>query len=689
VSGIAFSPDGRRLAALGTTVTIWDAANGQESPVRIVGTEPRGQSYPGQVAFSPDGSLLAVNRSSHVYVTGTADGVNAVRQTFTVRSATPGAGFFDATQRMALSPNGNRLAAQGESGTIRVYEPRTGQELYEIHAGRGHGLAYSPDGRLLASAGADGTVKVWDATAAPSPLAVPLNGNYPQKTRPAGSRGVGIYNPRESLALSPDGQVVASRRITTLSVRHVATGQVVGLPASGAAFPPMLWYSAVAHHPREPVLAVAGGESADAAERIILWDTARAAERASLPATGYVTGLAFSADGRLLAVAGQPRSGPGPNDVASVVELWDYFERKAVRSLRRPGERVGGVALSADGRRLLTVGVLERTGHAVLWDTATGEALRDFPTGAVFPDGVALSPDARWVAHGGTKLVVWDAETGQVARVLRGHGGRASALAFAPDGRLATLGLDRTLRVWELATGEVVLVVPNLPPSAEALTFSPDGRRLACIAVASQNTLVWDAGPFTDVARIDREAASAWRAAVEREAMKDDIARFLRESPSLTEPARRRALEWLAHYRDDPQRANRLAWQIVARPGGSPRDYGRALRLAVSAARLAPDSGPILNTLGVAQYRAGGYAEAAGTLARSAQLNHDEPGDLAFLAMAQHQLGAPDAARATLARVREALKQSRWSKDSEAQAFLAEAEALIDPTPTLKNAAPR
>ena len=93
--------------------------------------------------------------------------------------------------------------------------------------------------------------------------------------------------------------------------------------------------------------------------------------------------------------------------------------------------------------------------------------------------------------------------------------------------------------------------------------------------------------------------------------------------------------------------------------GGS---YAQALRYAEAACRLEPGNGNHLNTLGVAQYRAGRYQEALATLTRSDQIKSKvpngspAPSDLAFLAMAQHRLGKKAEARATLARLIQAMK---------------------------------
>ena len=59
--------------------------------------------------------------------------------------------------------------------------------------------------------------------------------------------------------------------------------------------------------------------------------------------------------------------------------------------------------------------------------------------------------------------------------------------------------------------------------------------------------------------------------------------------------------------------------------------------------------------------------------------NRTQPADLAVLAMTLYQLGQLDAARATLARLRESVQQKpRWANDADAQAFLREAEALME-----------
>jgi serine/threonine protein kinase/WD40 repeat protein/tetratricopeptide (TPR) repeat protein len=134
---------------------------------------------------------------------------------------------------------------------------------------------------------------------------------------------------------------------------------------------------------------------------------------------------------------------------------------------------------------------------------------------------------------------------------------------------------------------------------------------------------------------------------------------------------------------------DKRAWRMATGPI-SLRDHEQALDIARKAVALAPKSAACLNTLGVAQFRAGFYADTIHTLEKSlaASAGDNDAFDLYFLAMARRKFGDVLGARADFNRAvrwqREHPNpsQPRWS--AELNRFQAEAEAaLADPGPEL------
>lgn len=100
-------------------------------------------------------------------------------------------------------------------------------------------------------------------------------------------------------------------------------------------------------------------------------------------------------------------------------------------------------------------------------------------TGVV--NALAFSDDGRWLvsASGDRTILVWDAATMKILRVLRGHSNSVTSAAFTPDGKTIVSGsADGTIKLWSRVTEvEPTTIQPGIGPLQMAI--SPDGRFLA------------------------------------------------------------------------------------------------------------------------------------------------------------------------------------------------------------------
>ncbi len=154
-SGWLFSPDSARLAAgdLGGALKIWDVATGRD----LCTTELKNGRITG-LCFSPDGKRLAAVCSLREVRILAAESGHEV--------SPPLSGV--ATRCLQFSPDGERLATGLFDGTVKIWDS-SGQETLTLkgHTGPVSGLAFSPDGHRLISTAADMTVRIWDATPLP------------------------------------------------------------------------------------------------------------------------------------------------------------------------------------------------------------------------------------------------------------------------------------------------------------------------------------------------------------------------------------------------------------------------------------------------------------------------------------------------------------------------------------------
>ncbi len=403
IYSLAFSPDGRTLAAGRDKIAVWDLDAQNAMPLY-----ERNQLAV-SLAFSPNGQTIAAG--------GTKGEI--VQWDFRQSSQRwPLQGSKYGPRSLAFSPDGSFLATDGGIGTIMLFQPsrqhehilhlRVDVEIYAVESAH--------DGRMFALKRDTGYV-LWDPSGARPPIRVV---DLPQRQIAMqlsprgnvlavldGNRAIHLWDTNtgqpirqitnavatvERIALNPVETLVAGvgsdGDIMVSDFRSGATWSK-GAEATGHA-------RAVAFSPDGERLASGGMEGA-----IHLWG-ARSAEHLLMLQNGEsdVPALAFSPDGTLLAAAAD-----------SSIAIWDLKTRAVRRTLRGHAKRVTSLAFSPDGK-LIASGSLDET--ARLWDPVVGgEAIQigdaRNPTEVT---GVAFVGDGKTLATRlGTRIVrLWDVD---------------------------------------------------------------------------------------------------------------------------------------------------------------------------------------------------------------------------------------------------------------------------------------
>ena len=212
-------------------------------------------------------------------------------------------------------------------------------------------------------------------------------------------------------------------------------------------------------------------------------------------AMGSVRAMAFSPDGRELAVGG--------DSFADAPLLRDRVVRGGFTTTGPGSFGDGTVALAGQ----VELGGLRTTGpgRLKLWDLKSGKLKCDIAghsgnvVGLAFsPDGKVLASTGDWLSgpHPGRGVKIWDLASGALAReVPTPDNGFTCSAAFSPDGKLLAIGSQRfdkdksgkeagsaMVRLAHVASGitEWVATVPGL---AKTVAFAPDGRSIVVLCL--------------------------------------------------------------------------------------------------------------------------------------------------------------------------------------------------------------
>ncbi|MGB3491355.1 MAG: TIR domain-containing protein [Elainellaceae cyanobacterium] len=477
VRDVAFSPDGSMFATVSAdrTIRLWRSDGASLKVIDAHDGDIHG------VDFSPDGDRLAsASADGTVKLWDVGSGVTSsdfgqLVQTFE--------GHTDWVRDVKFSPTGETLASAGDDRTIRLWRLE-GSETAEPtvltgHSGNIESIDFSPDGRRLVSGSGDRTLRLWD-----------LEGDDPVKVLEGHGDRV------EDVAFSPDGTIIASvsedRTLRLWSSEGIPHATLSGHRNSvvGVAFSPdgtriataswdmtaRLWQARnplmtkLTDH-NTPLVNVAysptGDRFASASTNgeVIIWSAANKRLHRFKAHDGLVTQIRFAPSGDRIATSG----------LDGTVKLWDNTGQLQRVIQVSPGS-VYTVAFHPSGETFAT-GSSDRIVR--LWNL-DGQRLQVYTghTGAINQVEFSPSGDLLASASDDQTILLWD-KNGVAQHPIHGHTGAILAMSFNPAGdRLATAGGDRTIRLWD-RQGNLLQTLKGHREQITDLAFSPDGTLLA------------------------------------------------------------------------------------------------------------------------------------------------------------------------------------------------------------------
>jgi WD40 repeat protein len=435
VTTVAFSPDGRRIAAGGGDgdVILWDVATGMQLRT-ISAHQIRG---------------LAAGQSG-----GTTNSIPAVRAQAVIsapQNASRGTrnGASREIVSLTFSPNGSQIVTSSRDGLLAVWDTDTGAQLHAETGtpGAWRSVTVSPDGQTLAVSGGQSPV-LWDLR------------SWQSHTLQAEHVPAAV-----SAAFAPDGKTVAVGMANgAADLWDTQTGQ---LARTVQAHEARVRYTAFSPDGNQLITAddkqmrfwsVANGQEAVAAR--------------SLPGLGYLT--AYSRDGRLVATSG----------AKGTAEIWDTVTAQRVQVLKQEAQPVT-LAFSTDGNQLA---VSDRKGDVTLWNTLTGQVTRTIinTDGRIFTP-IAFTGDGSKLADGRmrssnesqTIMQVWNTRTGQEVTWLGDKHSYGDQIAFSPDGRWLAMNTtpEHSIVLFDVVSRKSVELKGHMA-YVTTLTFSPDSKTL-------------------------------------------------------------------------------------------------------------------------------------------------------------------------------------------------------------------
>lgn len=272
-----------------------------------------------------------------------------------------------------------------------------------------------------------------------------------------------------ALAISPDGKVLATASSdSSVYLWDLASGkklqEFVGHRGS---------VNKILYAPKGKLIIT--GSSGVNDKSIRMWDVASGEDRRHITGlTIGTTGLAMSPDGLMVAI-GDDRH----------LHLWGMVEDKEVGSADED-DIIRNIAFSPDGKFL----AVALDSNLDLRKPGNGDLIRKIKTNGTF---LSFFPDGKRFLTGGSELGIYDLDRGRLLAHWPGRPKETAGIGvFSADGRLVAVAFDSGVSILDASDGREIQRVET-PGLLETMAFSPDGKFLVT-GGSDKIARVWEIG---------------------------------------------------------------------------------------------------------------------------------------------------------------------------------------------------